>query len=619
MAKNGIKMKSEGRKVAARVYDASRPRPFSDILHPEWSSCQDEWQKWRLTYEGGVDYIETFLRKFKREKWQDWYERKFLTFVPPNAKEAVNEVLNAIFQRLNDVTRAGNASYIEACKGLNGGVDRAGSTMAAFLGEEVLPEMLPMKEVGVWVDMPPVPANATKADVQGVKPYLYTYPVEAIRSWAYDDENKLTAVLLREIDYPVDDVTGLPTSDGDREQFRFAKVVDVDGRKHVEVTIQNDKGDLVSRAVIDIPEIPFEIFSLKHSLLQDVADMQKALLNMESADVYWCVKAGFPIYTEQKDSRAGSQHLRPAQQAPKGPGYPNMTTPFAVVASDTPSGQAKEASEGKDQERTLGVTSGVGYGKDLERPGFIHPSSEPLQATMAKEQKIKEDIRRAVHLSVAMLDPKMASAESKEMDNEGLQNGLLAIGQALEKSERRIAHIWALYLGEKDPTVRYPEQWTGQSDGSRREDAKALCELKDEIPSKTAVKEVLKLACEKLIGHKVAPEVLDKAYAEIEAAECLTLNIDDLQKEIELGIVSGETASKNRFYPTEEHAKALKERAETLKIMAIAQTPEGGVGAAADPARGGQGSPTDTKSKDEKALNAGQSGATQDNTRGKGK
>lgn len=618
---NGIRRSGEPNPsmTSGRVFDASKPRPFFDIIHPDWHAYELEKRKWRYTYEGGERYIEFFLRKFKREKWQEWYERKFLTFCPPNAKEAVNEILNAIFQRLSDVTRVGPQSYIDACKGLNGGVDKAGTTMTAFLGEEILPEMLPMKEVGVWVDMPPVPAEATKADVDGVQPYFYVYPTEAIRSWAYDDDNCLIAVMLREIQHPLDPDTGLPTSDGDKEYYRYAKRILVDGVNKVEVTVQDDKGTQISKEILNIPEIPFEIAEIKHSLLEDVADMQKSLLNMESADVYWCVKAGFPIFTEQFDPRTAGINIRPAQQAPKSPGYPNVIgpAPTSIPNDPIPSGQAKQAEDARNEEVTLGVTSGRRYGKDLERPGFIHPSSEPLQATMAKEMQIKEDIRRAVHLSVATLDPRMASAESKQMDDQGLQNGLLAIGMALERFERRLAHIWSLYMGEQEATIRYPEQWTVQGDAGRREDAQALCELKDQIPSLTAAKEILKQAADRLVGHRVAPEVLDKIHQEIDAAKCLTFNIDDLQKEIELGIVSAETASQNRGYPEAEHENALNEKAETLKIMAISQT--AGIGAAADPARGGVGPPGDKKSKNEKALDANKTGAPSDNTRGDGK
>ena len=595
-----------------------KKRKYCDIVHPEHTACAEDWRKWRLTYEGGDAYIEEYLRKFRREKWSQFYERRFMTYVPPFAKEGVNEVKNAVFQRLGDVTRtASGGSYVDSCKGLNGGVDRRGSTMAAFLGKKVLPEMLTMRQVGVWIDMPVIPEGATLDEAKGKHPYLYIYRVEAIRSWAFDHEGNLTKVLLEECGYEEDEDTGLPASMGDKT-YRLAWI-GMDGFVHVRT--ENEEGEPVGdEATLKLKQIPFVIYEIDHSLLQDAADMQKALLNMESSDVYWCVKANFPIYTEQYDPRPSANAARPAQQAPKVPGFPLIVPAAATETSEaTPSGQAKQAAEGKSEELTMGPESGRRYPKDTDRPGFIHPSSEPIKASMEKEQKIKEDIRRTIHLSVAMLDPRMASAESKEMDNSGLQNGLLAIGMALEQGDREVAKHWAAYENSTIPTVRYPEEWTMQSDAGRREDAKALCELKDEIPSITAAKEILKQAAAKLVGHRVAPEVLDKIQAEVDEAQCLTFNIDDLKSEIELRIVSAETASKNRGYPKGEHEKALKEQAEQLKIIALSQAEGAGAGAAADPARGGSGPAGDTGSKDEKKLNANKDGVPKDNTRGEGK
>jgi len=575
-----------------------------DIIHPEAMACQVEWMKWRLTYEGGDTYIDYYLRKFKREKQNDWNERRALTYVPPFAKEGVNEVKNAVFQRLNDVTRSGGSqSYVDACKGQNGGVDRKGSTMASFIGRTLLAELLTMREVGVWVDMPLLPEGATLLDADGKHPYLCYYRVEDIRSWKHDDEGHLTSVLLKECVYVDDPMTGLPTGEK-QDVYRFASLKD--GKVYIRVE-DNDGNAVGDPLVIDIPFLPFVIYEIDHSLLQDCADMQKALLNMESSDVYWCVKANFPIYTEQFDPRPGASGTRPAQQGPKLT-VPNP--PFAAEGSSIPAGQAKEASEGKDQEVTLGITSGRRYGKELERPGFIHPSSEPIMASMQKEQKIKEDIRRSIHLSVAMLDPNMASAASKEMDNAGLQNGLLAIGAALEQGDREVARLWAAYERSQPSTIRYPEEWTMQSDAGRRADAQALCNLKDQIPSRTVQKEILKQAACKLIGHKVAPEVLDKGLSEIDAAQCLTTNIDDLKTEVELRIVSGETASRNRGYPAGEHKKALAEQAEQLAIIAISQSQGAGS------ARGVPGAVGDKGSSNEKKLDANATGTPKDNTRG---
>lgn len=576
-----------------------------EILHPDYLTHQEQWMKWRLTYQGGQGYIDTYLRRFRRERSKDYYERKSMTYVPPFAKEGVNEVINAVFQRLGDVTRTGGCqSYVEASKGLLKGVDRKGSSMTTFLGDQVLPEMLVMRCVGVWVDMPRVDEAATLQDVQPLHPYLYAYPVEAIRSWQVDEDDNLTALLLREWAHKVDPDTGLPMG-APEERYKFVSLQN----GSVSVKVEDVNGTILSQTVLGIKEIPFVIYEVKHSLLEDVADMQKALLNMESSDVYWCVKANFPIYTEQFDPRSSATHNRPPQLAPKVTGIP--TEVASSFPTRTPSGQAKEAEEAKDTEVTLGTTAGRRYPMDAERPGFIHPSPEPLMASMAKEMQIKQDIRRTIHLSVSILDPNMASAESKQMDDKGLSNGLLAIGMSLEKGDRRVAYHWAQYLNQQATTIRYPEEWSAQSDASRREEAKSLCELKDQVPSRTAHKEVLKQVANKLVGHKVPPETLDTIHQEIQDAECLTTNIDDLEKEIQLRFVSAETASKNRGYPKDEHAKALKEQADQLAIIAIAQTKGAGE------ARGMPGDPASTASKDEKILNNGESGTPKDNSRGK--
>ena len=64
------------------------------------------------------------------------------------------------------------------------------------------------------------------------------------------------------------------------------------------------------------------------------------------------------------------------------------------------------------------------YGKGLERPGFIHPSSEPLEVSMAKQKELKEDIRTLIGLNLASLQSRRASAESKQEDVRTKEEGL---------------------------------------------------------------------------------------------------------------------------------------------------------------------------------------------------
>src|SRR5690606_27729392 len=97
-----------------------------------------------------------------------------------------------------------------------------------------------------------------------------------------------------------------------------------------------------------------------------------------------------------------------------------------------------------DQSITVGPMHGRAYGQGLDRPGFISPSSAPLKASMELQAKLEADIRRLVNLSVQTLGNRQ-SAESKDMDNRGLEAGLSYIGLVMENGERQIAEFWAAY------------------------------------------------------------------------------------------------------------------------------------------------------------------------------
>src|SRR5690606_23205445 len=115
--------------------------------------------------------------------------------------------------------------------------------------------------------------------------------------------------------------------------------------------------------------------------------------------------------------------------------------------SEDGDGTAATATKAKEHDLKVGVVHGRRYGKGLDRPGFIHPSSEPIKASMAKQDALKNDIRTLINLSLSNIKPKMASAESKSLDERGLEAGLSNIGLVLEHCERKIAHYWSLYEG----------------------------------------------------------------------------------------------------------------------------------------------------------------------------
>ena len=83
-----------------------------------------------------------------------------MTPIPKFAEAAINDIRNAIYQRMRDITRKGGSkAYQYAVNGNNLGVDHRGATMNAFIGVKVLTELLVMGRVGVFVDAPPVPAG----------------------------------------------------------------------------------------------------------------------------------------------------------------------------------------------------------------------------------------------------------------------------------------------------------------------------------------------------------------------------------------------------------------------------------------------------------------------------
>lgn len=505
------------------------------LTHPEYRSL--EWTKWRLAYQSGDEFIERYLEKFSaRETDADFTTRKAVTYCPAFAKAAINDVKNSIFQRIPVVTREGGPkTWLDACDGKLRGVDLRGSTMNSFVGRQILPELLVLGKVGVFVDREKLPDQPSLADVK-MHPYYYVYRAEDIMSWTYQNNSwEYKTVLLRDRSYVSDEVTGLPTSTVE-ESYRFC-YIGADGFVHVD--FYNNKNEATSTSTLRIKKIPFIVMELTDSLMADAANYQIALLNMGSSDVAFCLKGNFPFYTEQTDPRSTGGHLKKSTD---------------------------QNSDGTvDDEIQAGVMHGRTYPKGSERPGFIAPSTDPLRASMLKQQELKDDIRLLVNLSLSNIKPKMASAESKGMDERGLEAGLSYIGMELEHGERRLAQIWAMYEGDQSqPTVKYPERYSLKSDADLLEEAKSLEERMMAIPSDTYKREVAKKIATVMLGSNVSLETLDKMHAEIDKATLLTTDPDVIQMMVENALLDNEAAAVALGAPPGSPAKAAKDHAERV-------------------------------------------------------
>lgn len=553
---------------------------ISSIRHPFFESNIIEWEKWRIVFEGGELFRNRFLEKTsKREDPLDFKLRKKMTPIPSFAKSAITEVKNSIFQRLADVARRdGPDSYQKAITGVDFGVDFKGSSMNNFIGQQVLPELLLMGRVGIMVDSPKT-IGTTLKDSQGLRPYLYRYQAEDILSWSERPgrPDEFDAVLLRDF---VEIKHGRLPSET-MERFRFMFIGD-DNKVHVqffrsepaktetahilgqptgiqtkakEVQIDANGEPTDQDIVLDMNIIPFIIVELSHSLMMDIADHQIALLNLESLDINFAIKSNTTFYVEQQDERTMSSHIA-------GPANPDS------------SGTEAETGTNRQQEIELGSTQGRIYGKGLDQPAFIHPSAEPLTASIAKQERLKQDIRRLLHLAVSAIEPRSASAQSKELDQHGLEAGLSNIGLILESTERKIATYWTLYLTTKSKpaSIKYPEKYSLKSDEDRRKDAESLRELRDVIPSETYQKSISKEIARIVLGSKLSNEDLNKIFSEIDSAEAFSADPKTLFEATERGVLCLKSLAKNLGYSEDEPDKAAEDHATRLARIAQAQS-----------------------------------------------
>jgi len=569
------------------VNDPKKEIKVQNLTHPEYDASVMDWQKYRLAYESGRAFVDKYLRQFSsRENGSDFDVRKDIAYVPSHAKAAINDVKNAIYQRMVDITRKGGpVSYQGAITGNRGGVDLDGNSMNGFIGRIVLPELLIMAKVGIFVDKPRLDGLESLMVQQSVRPYVYMYTAEQIRSWAYNNENILTCLLLEDKKYDIESEWGVMYKE--LKGYRLLQLTD----QGVLVRFFNQEGaEHQEPVLLNLTRIPFVIGDLGTSLMTDIADYQIGLMNLASSDLMYAMKSNFPFYTEQYYPQA--EHLAIRQADAKD--------------TDEQPGTAVAASQAADKEIKVGATKGRRYAKGLERPGFVHPSSEPLLASIKKQEQMIQEIRQLINLNLTNVEPRRASAEAKAFDERGLESGLSFIGLELEYMEREVARIWAEYENRSKPTpasIYYPKNYSLRTEADRQAEAELKIKQASKIPSNTYRKQTMMEVVDLTMGTKVDEITLEKMKAEVQKADVVIVDPDVIRADVEEGICSKETASKARGYPEGDVDKANKEHAERAKIIAISQSE--GAGAAA---RGVDDmDPDGTKgAKDEKKNNAGQ-------------
>ena len=534
------------------VFEPEPEFNITNSVHPSYSASYLDWEKFRYVAEGGDDFIEKYLKSYSaNENVIDFATRKSITPLPAFASAAITDVRNAIFQRMADISRTeGTESYQDVILGKLHGVDLLGATMNYFIGNEVLPELLNMGKVGVYVDMPKISEGQTLSETGLVHPYFYVYKAEQIKNWRLSKQGdfiEFNMLLLQEKILTYDDVYYLPSEDTTRYRLLTQKDGVVLVRFFNEEGTQIDEEGEPSDAAIElgVKRIPFTLFEINQSLLKNVANHQIAMLNMESSDVSYALKANFPFYVEPKNP-ADSKHLK--------------------------SGTGGE--DGDPNVIELGNTVGRSYPAGSSPPEFIHPSSEPLNASMAKQKQLKEDVRALINLALSAIQPKYASAQAKEFDEHGLESGLSFIGLELEHGERQLASFFSEYEGKSEVAlINYPDRYSLKSDKERIEEAEELHQMMLKIPSKKAQKVMTQLIIKKLLDTKIPTEDLSAILDEIETVKYTTSDPETIHGDLEKGLVSTETASEARGYDAANEVKQAKiDHTERLKRINEAQS-----------------------------------------------
>lgn len=525
----------------------------------------DDYNKYRITYEGGRLFVSTYLQKYDlRETDEAFKRRTLMTYCPGFAKEGLDEIQNAIYQRMTEIIRLdATPSFIACAEGEDGGVDLRFATMNKFMGRIVLPELMALGKVGVYVDMPKFNPDSVLAQFNETPhPYLYVYRAEDILNWnltRFGNELILTSLVLREA-YIGQNEHGLPAQL--KTRFRYLRLVQggVELKILVQVMKKVNGKDTIEEIEEDViflklPRIPFVLGDIGASLLKNIDDYQIGLLNLSSSDIKYALDCNFPIYTEQYD--------------------PKVQDKFNKIAVLDGDGELM-ADNPQPADVAMGPSRGRQYPIGAERPAFINPSTEPLTASMAKQEEMKSDIRRLLSLAVSNVAVSRASAESKKVDNSGLESGVAVIGLELESMEMQIAKIWASYENLQDdhtPMVTYPREYNLKTNQDRIDEAKGYKELKGIAPSRIFSKEMSKLAAQSLLKGKITGDMMDSITAEIDASNYSTGDAQEIKIDLEAGLVTLETASNARGYDGKtETPLAASEHAARLARITVAQS-----------------------------------------------
>lgn len=489
-----------------------------------------DWVEWRYCYQGGEEFRREYLEKYSDRETKDEFERRRdLTPIPTYAKRAINRVKNSLSQRFGEINRRGGSKkWQDAVHGRGRGIDRRGSSFNTFMAKKLLPELLPMRRVGVLIDAPQ--AGPTLADVPpDFSPYLNPYSVEDFFPVPapIDSPSDWSAVLVRDRHEKVDVFTGTGET---VTTFRYYWLDEArDNRVNIQ-KVAEDGTELGPPILTDLIEIPFVAFDILESLMADACSYQIVLLNMVSSDSNYAIDANFSFMVRQRGNDNAGSHLI-----------------------------------GDESSAEAGTRKGLFYGKNEEAPKFISPPTAPMKASMELRRDLKKEVDELVLGTL------------QDMGEDGsLEAGLSFIGQCLQHGEERIWDHWAAYESRdparrRTPTIVYPETWTLQTEEDRIDKADKFIDLANKLVGQKGKKEAVKAAYDSLYRGKIENKDLEDIKSEVDEAEFATSDAEIIIKAKEAGLCDVQAGSAALGFSPEVAARAKKDAEERAKVLQAAQ------------------------------------------------
>lgn len=542
----------------------------SAISHPSYRIDLSRWFEYRLTFEGGEDYVDEYLIQQKDETNAEFKERKKFTPIPAIAKEAILDLQRGITQRLDDVTRdGGTPQYQAAVDGEGGGIDRDGQSMNMFIGHDVLVELLVMGRVGIYVDNFSSP-GATMADGR-TTPYAYVYRVEDILNWDTmhpENEGRFKMVLLRDHEISHNQAFGVSFPSKIRERLRLVWIGE-DGL--VRYRFMNNKLEsmpldrISSQFAVDddgaivtpLREIPFIMPELTGgSLLRDVASYQRTLLNVASHEAMMAMAVNDHFLAIQSDVRTDNLHWKKPETGAAVPGGQR-----GYIASETFGGR-------------LNWIRARYYDSESTAPQWVSPPVESLKASHDYRSRMADEVRQMINVAVqSQTGVRSESREQRELSAEGLEAGLHFIAMKLQQAERQIAKYYSMYQRSDDVAViTYPKRFRLKREAERIADAQELKKLVDGLPGQINKKEGYKRVILQLFTGTVDSTTMAKMLRAVDQHPYIG-DPEKIMDLIENALITRSRAAQSFDLPEDEVEDAMQEKIEMAREIMKAQTP----------------------------------------------